>query len=243
MLLTDSINLLMLGSGLLGGFGHCAGMCGPLVATFSLNLPGQADASAAKAFVPHLFYHAGRITTYSVIGGIMGITGSFAGVVRSIEGFQNMTMAAIGLLMIIMGLAASGLFSLSRNPVRGRGRSGIAAFLSLTVNRVIRFISETHSAGSLYAIGMATGFIPCGLLYTAYIAAAGAGSSAHGQAEGLLTGMRMLFLFGLGTTPALLLIGRVAALKAEWVRRRFSLVAALCMIIAGGVLIYRSFRY
>jgi sulfite exporter TauE/SafE len=53
----------------------------------------------------------------------------------------------------------------------------------------------------------------------------------------------MLFLFGLGTTPALLLIGRVAALKAEWVRRRFSLVAALCMIMAGAILICRAFGY
>ena len=230
----------MFSSGLLGGFGHCAGMCGPLVAAYSLHLTGTTAAPQGKAFMPHLFYHAGRITTYSIIGGIMGITGSFAGVVRSIEGFQNMTMAAIGLMMVTMGIASSGLFSFSRG---GDCRKGVAAALSDAVSRMIRFISGTHSAGSFYAIGMATGFIPCGLLYTAYIAAAGAGSSSHSQAEGWLKGMQMLFLFGLGTTPALLLIGHVASLKSEWVRRRFSRVAAACMIVAGGVLIYRSFWY
>ncbi|MBI5848066.1 MAG: sulfite exporter TauE/SafE family protein [Nitrospirae bacterium] len=38
MLASDSIYLLMLGSGLLGGLGHCSGMCGPIVATYALNL-------------------------------------------------------------------------------------------------------------------------------------------------------------------------------------------------------------
>ena len=242
MLLTDPINLLMFSSGLLGGFGHCAGMCGPLVAAFSLNLSGPPQYPRGAA-VPHLFFHAGRITTYSIIGGVMGLTGSFAGVVQSIEGFQTMTMAAIGLMMVVMGLAAFGWISFFRVSGSGGAQTGMTARLSNAVNRVIRFISETHSAGSFYAIGLATGFIPCGLLYTAYIAAAGAGSSAHSQSEGLLKGMLMLFLFGLGTSPALLLIGQVAAFRAEWLRKKFYRISALCMIVVGAILIYRSFRY
>lgn len=233
----------MFGSGLLGGIGHCSGMCGPIVATYSLNLRSSSPLSWWYASLPHLFYNAGRITTYSIIGGIMGLTGSFAGVVQAIERFQNITMAGIGILMIIIGLAATGWFSLSRRQENAAEQKGFTTALSSAVNRMISFIAETHTSGSFYAIGMATGFIPCGLLYTAYIAAAGAGAGADSQAEGFLKGMLMLFLFGIGTAPSLFLIGRIAALKSEWIRKRFYRISSLCMIIIGAVLIYRSFNY
>lgn len=240
---TDSIYLLMFGSGLLGGIGHCSGMCGPIVATYSLHLRSSSPVSRGYTSLPHLLYNIGRITTYSIIGGIMGLTGSFAGVVQTIERFQNITMAVIGTLMIIMGLAATGWFSFGRSSDSASGQNSITAALGSAVNRMITFISETHTSGSFYAIGIATGFIPCGLLYTAYIAAAGAGAGSNSQAEGFLKGMLMLFLFGIGTAPALFLIGRIAALKGEWIRKRFYRISSLFMIIIGAMLIYRSFSY
>jgi len=236
----DSIYLLMLGSGLLGGFGHCSGMCGPLVAAYSLKLKDPACPVSSGSALHHLLYNLGRTTTYSIIGGIIGLTGSFAGVVQSIEKFQNITMAAIGLLMVIMGLAASGWFSLAW--LRA-DLTGPFSRISDFVYRVIRFISEAHTPGSFFAIGAATGFIPCGLLYTAYLAAAGAGAGSHSQAEGFLRGMLMLFLFGTGTTPALFLIGQIVALKGEWIRRRLYSFSALFMISIGAILIYRSIKY
>lgn len=230
----------MFGSGLLGGFGHCSSMCGPLVAAYSLNLSDASSPRPSVTALPHLFYNLGRLTTYSLIGGIMGITGSFAGVVHSIEKFQNITMAAIGIMMVIMGLAASGWLSLPR---LRNDLAGTASRVSDFVYRIIRFISETHTSGSFFAIGMVTGFIPCGLLYTAYIAAAGAGAGSHSQTEGFLKGMLMLFLFGIGTAPALFLIGKVVALKGEWIRRRLYSFSSLFMIVIGAILIFRSIRY
>jgi len=55
--------------------------------------------------------------------------------------------------------------------------------------------------------------------------------------------MLTLFLFGLGTAPALFLIGQVVALKGEWIRRRLYNFSALFMIAIGAILIYRSVRY
>jgi len=238
MLASDSVYALMFASGLLGGLGHCSGMCGPIVATYSLNLRASAAPPLSQAYLPHLLYNTGRITTYSSIGGIMGLTGSFAGVVQAIEKFQNITMAGIGALMILMGFAASGWFSFGR---KRENPSGLPAKVGSAVNRIISFISETHSAGSFYVIGMATGFIPCGLLYTAYIAAAGSGAGTNSQIEGFLKGMLMLFLFGIGTAPSLFLIGRLAAFKSNWIRKRLYLLSSFFMIMIGAMLIYRSF--
>lgn len=233
----------MFGSGLLGGLGHCSGMCGPIVAAYSLNLSSSGEATKPYTSLPHLLYNAGRITTYSIIGGLMGLTGSFAGIVQSIERFQAITMAGIGAMMILMGLAASGWFSFNRQTENSSGQKSIATTVTDAVRRVISFIAETQTSGSFYAIGMATGFIPCGLLYTAYIAAAGAGAGANGRVEGFVKGMLMLFLFGIGTAPSLFLIGRIAALKRDWIRKRFYRISALFMIIIGAILMYRAFAY
>ena len=60
----DLVSMFMLG---LLGTGHCIGMCGPLV----VALPGQFGSWSA-----HLIYNLGRIATYSLVGGIMGMIGS-----------------------------------------------------------------------------------------------------------------------------------------------------------------------
>lgn len=236
----DSVYLLMLGSGLLGGLGHCSAMCGPIVAAYSLRLGSVDSPAKIRAGLPHLFYNAGRITTYSIIGGIMGLTGSFAGVQQTIGRFQNITMAAIGAVMVLMGLAASGLFSFNRKEGTTKTQGNATAMLADLVRRIIAFIAGTQTSGAFYAMGMATGFIPCGLLYTAYIAAAGAGAGADGRVDGFLTGMLMLFLFGLGTAPSLVLIGRIAALRQDWIRKRLYRASAFFMMIIGAMLIYRA---
>ena len=70
----DTIFLLFLTTGFTVGFGHCIGMCGLIVVSLSLALGKRG------ILVPHLLYHAGRITTYTFLGGIVGLTGSFTSV-------------------------------------------------------------------------------------------------------------------------------------------------------------------
>ncbi len=211
-------------SGFLGSFGHCIGMCGPVVAAHALN-------SAGKSFLPQLLYNLGRITTYSIIGGLMGLTGSFAGVIHPVENFQDMRMAAIGLLMVGMGLAVGGWLPLGMGrTARGWGRMGA----------MVAFVTETGGVGAFFPLGLILGFIPCGLSYTAFIAAAGAGVHAGSQAEGFLKGMLMLFLFGLGTAPALLLLGSIVSVLGQQARLRLHKASAIAMILAGALFFYRA---
>jgi sulfite exporter TauE/SafE len=168
----------------------------------------------------------------------MGLTGSFSGIAGSIEGMQNITMAAIGIIMILLGAANLGYPFLKRKNAASRAEI-LSKFMD-AVARIISFISETHTPGAFYVIGMTTGFMPCGLLYTAYIAAAGAGAAAGTGLQGFLAGMIMMLFFGLGTTPSLLLIGRLASLRTEWIRRRLYIISALFMMTIGAVQIYRS---
>lgn len=211
-------------SGFLGGFGHCMGMCGPVVAAYALN-------PARRSYLPQLLYNLGRITTYGIIGGMMGLTGSFAGVINPVENFQNIVMAVIGVLIAVMGLAVGGWL-----PVRiGSNEAGCTA-----VGGMVRFVSETGSAGAFFPMGLLLGFIPCGLSYTAFIAAAGAGVHAGSRAEGFLKGMSMLFLFGLGTLPALLLLGGILSVVGQRTRLGLYRASAIAMIAAGAMFLYRA---
>jgi sulfite exporter TauE/SafE len=93
--------LLALGTGLLGGFGHCLGMCGPLVGAFGLVAPPGTP--AARVLGPQLAYHLGRVTTYALVGGAMGLTGSFVNVAGRLAGLQD-AVAVLGALFVLRGL-------------------------------------------------------------------------------------------------------------------------------------------
>jgi sulfite exporter TauE/SafE len=224
----DPIFLLTFTSGLLGGFGHCLGMCGPVVAAYSVHMKD-------KSLIPHILYSLGRITTYSILGGVMGLTGSFVSVVRHIERFQFITLGVAGVAMIAFGLAAGGWLPFFRRMLDSAGKT------PPWLEKSVHYISEMKTSGAFYPMGLLLGFIPCGLLYTALIAAAGAGVSASGHAEGFFRGMLLLLLFGLGTAPALVLLGQFMALKGDWVRNKLSQASALFMIFIGIIFLYRSF--
>ena len=86
MLSTEAIFLLYLSTGFTIGFGHCIGMCGPIVVSISLNLKEK------NILAPQLLYHLGRIITYAILGGVVAAAGSFTIVAANIESIQKGVM-------------------------------------------------------------------------------------------------------------------------------------------------------
>ncbi|MBI5098325.1 MAG: sulfite exporter TauE/SafE family protein [Nitrospirae bacterium] len=204
-------------TGLLGGFGHCIGMCGPLVASYTIrsspSLPYRS--SIINNLLPHLFYNIGRITTYMFIGAVMGLAGSFVNVAGRISGFQNTVAIIAGLLMILMGLSISGI-------------AGGMAWLERHNNLILKFaknILQGESLWQYYPLGALFGFLPCGLSYTLFMAAAGTGS--------MLSGMLTTFFFGIGTLPALLLFGLVAGYLSHKLRGLLYKLSGIIIILMG----------
>jgi uncharacterized protein len=196
-------------TGLLGSFGHCAAMCGPLVGSFAL---AAAPLGARRSLAGQLAYHAGRVTTYAAVGAVMGLTGSFVNVAGRLAGIQQVVAVLAGALMVLLGLGAAGLSTaLKRVEARASGK----------VIALVRGLLEGGGPSRLYPMGLALGLLPCGLSWTVFLGAAGTGSLP----EGLL----LALAFGLGTTPALLLVA--AAGSAVGLRARQALVRA------GGILV------
>ncbi len=145
------------------GSPHCVGMCGGF---------------ATAAGLP---WHAGRLTTYALLGALAGLGA------RWIPGsaWVPATVSAVLLVWFTARLA------------------GWAPALPFHTPRLVAFATSlgriTHPLGR-FGLGLATGLLPCGLTWSAMALALAAGSPAAGA----LT----MVAFGAGTLPALTLAAR-----------------------------------
>ena len=176
----DLVGFLTLG--MLGGFGHCVGMCSPFVLFVSRHYGadrrGRRGASAAQAW-----YTAGRIATYAALGAVAGALGGVVQLAGATLGLQRAASVVAGAVLVAWALAA--LSDLApRLYTGGRLFARIAGMLKGRV------------PGHPFATGLFLGLLPCGLVYSALIAAVARGGAVEGAAA--------MALFGLGTAPALL---------------------------------------
>ena len=216
--------LLAFTTGILGGFGHCIGMCGPLVASYTLAVPAQGARPVVATISSHLLYNLGRITTYGLIGAVMGLSGTFVNVAGRLAGSQNIVAVAAGVMMILMGLDIAG--------IRG-GTSWIERHNS-SVLRLAQRAGASQSWLRYYPLGLILGLLPCGLSYTVFIASAGTG--------GLFPGMVTALLFGLGTLPALLLFGTVISSLSASLRGAIYRASGIVVIFMGIYFLFRGIR-
>lgn len=227
MLPTDSVYPLLFVSGLLGGFGHCTLMCGPIAVSISLSMPRK------QSLKPHLLYHMGRVTTYSLIGGAAGLAGSFLGIAEFIAPIRKPVAAGTGILIMLFGLAMGGFIPRFR-PASGAGDSpGFPG-------RLLRFTRESDGAGAFYPLGLALGFLPCGLVYAALLSAARSGMDAGMPAEGFLRGFLAMAFFGSGTIGPLLIVAKAAGILGARMRNSLYRASAAMVAAAGAVFLFRA---
>ncbi len=145
--INSNISLLMLFvTGLLTSI-HCVSMCG------AINL--IASSSNNKDYKKPILYNLGRLTSYTIIGGIVGLVGS---ALKINEAFQGIIILIASLIMLLMGLNMMGLINFSLN---------------------FKFLNKFKSTNS-YVIGLLNGFMPCGPLQAMQIYALTTGSLIYG---------------------------------------------------------------
>lgn len=200
----------------LSGTGHCIGMCGPLVFAF----PGKTGKLSA-----HLCYHAGRLTTYTMVGIGLGSIGLAVAQISAAAGFDYLT--AITRIQVLFSLLA-GVFLL----IFGLGQLGLTRHPKLisiaSPDKIPGFRYLVRSAffksnPALMALtGMFMGFLPCGLSYAAFARAL--------TASRPLEGGTLLLAFGAGTLPGLLLVGTGASVLSRRYRRHCDIFSGILMI-------------
>lgn len=197
----------------LAGSVHCVGMCSPLAATV-------ASAHAWRGALG--LYHAGRITTYGILGAFLSGVGGFLDLPR----FQFLFswIAGVSVLLVAIGFTIP-----IRIPgVGARVVSGVGYLKSAFSKWLPR-----KSKSSIWILGMLNGLLPCGLTYAALLNTLGTGS--------MTTGFGLMVIFGLGTGPAMMGSGWLLKLmKNRWHISSRSWVT-VSLFICGLLLLARVF--
>ncbi len=136
------------------GTGHCVGMCGPLVFAF----PARSGRMSA-----HLFYHLGRIGTYTAVGGTMGAVGLGLSQLAGRSGLDS--LAWIARLQVGFSLLAAAfllVFGLSRlEIIREPAWMSLAAPEKIPgFGRILHSAGGGRSGSGMLVLGMCWGFCP-----------------------------------------------------------------------------------
>lgn len=194
---------------------HCVGMCGPLV----FALPTRQLSPAGKK-IAVVLYHTGRILTYTLFGLILG----FAGRRIYLAGFQQYFSITAGILILLL-LAHYFLVKKFWQPAL------IKKMYSGTQQLMIKLWSNPFR-GKFFFLGMANGILPCGMVY---LALAGALVSQR-----VLDSTFFMFLFGLGTLPAMVALGYFSTALGMPVRNLIRKSTPVFMVLIAVMLILRG---
>jgi sulfite exporter TauE/SafE/copper chaperone CopZ/plastocyanin len=201
------------GFGLLAGVSSCAALVGGIILSMSKqwNSLYSEEQATSKKLQPHIMFNSGRVISYIILGGVLGLIGSRLQISPQITAFL---IVAISLLMIALGFQMLGVKALKKFQ--------IAAPKSAT-----RYIANENNFQAKYApfiMGALTFFLPCGFTITAQSLALLSGNAFGGA---LIMGA-----FALGTVPSLLFIGlsSVKFSSKPHLAERFSKVAGFLVL-------------
>jgi uncharacterized protein len=219
--------LVVFAAGFAGSF-HCIGMCGGFACAL-----GRDSRGCGATVLRHLLYNSGRLTTYCFLGALAGALGQMVCTRQgatlmlpsgALDVAERVLAIIAGLLMIAMALQFFGVFQVFHRLAIGFGSSTFAMSL--------RSLLTTRSRAAPLAFGVFNGFLPCPLVY-----AFAAEAVSSGQA---LPGFLTMASFGLGTFPAMLMMGGVGRVLAPAWRQRGVWLAGSCILLLGIITLGRG---
>jgi len=222
----DSINVLsIITIAFLGSLGHCVGMCGGIVVAYTSTKICNSW-SKTKQTISHIFYSAGRIFTYMIIGMLFGYFGEVVTVSKTANA---VLLLLAGLLMILVGFSLIGKLKFLTLIEHSISKS---SWYQLTFKKLI----STNSLGGFLLLGMLNGLLPCGFVYFFAITAISTGSA--------LGGALVMLIFGISTVPALFSLGFfVGIFKQSALRNTMIKLAAILVITYGIFVIYHGYEH
>lgn len=204
-------------SGLVGSL-HCVGMCG----VFPLAL---AQSSPARNVPRQLLYNLGRLNTLAAIGALSGAAGMVVTAGGPTWLIARLLALVAGLFMVGVGLEMLGVLA----GVTARG----AALVQTTLRRLLGGVIASRSAAAPLALGVFNAFLPCQLIYAFAALAVGTAS--------VIEGTFTMLAFGLGTVPAMLIVGAAPGMLGTAARARFWRASGVLVVGFGMLTVLRAF--
>ena len=213
---------------------HCIAMCGGINLSQTLQKKTESSASVSRAmFQNAVAYNAGRVISYTIIGGILGGIGALTGMAGTLQTssfFQGLLKLLAGALMVVMGINMLGLFPKLR---RFHLRIPLPLFQKDKQNGNPKRNSNGNPKGgnasykrkTPFIIGLFNGLMPCGPLQSMQIVAL---ASAN-----IVTGALSMFFFALGTIPLMLGFGSIVAGLGKRFTKQVLKCGAILVVVMG----------
>jgi len=189
-------------------------MCGPLASIFGFA-QRERGRSGLALVGPYARYHGGRLTSYALLGILFGLAGALPVAMLAAGRGQAVLSLAIGLVTALLAVGWLGIVPFLPSPERIPGLRGLSDH--------VRRLALQGGRGGEFGLGIANGFLPCGPI--ALVALAAATSSAPWR------GAVSLLTFGLGTIPALILVGVGSGSLPPKARVGFRRVSAVLLLL------------
>ena len=186
--------------GIVASVSSCLAIIGSVVIAFSERYLAKKEKFFDYALKPNLLFHAGRLGSFFGLGGMLGAIG---GSINLSGQFIAIYTIIIAFVMAILGLNILGFFP------------SIAA-LGLRMPGMFRRkwdkLRQSENGWMPFFLGAFSFFLPCSFTQSMQLIALASGSFWQGAL--------ILFLFALGTVPALMLLGVTTA----WTRSKNILI-------------------
>ena len=167
--------------GVVASVSTCMAVVGGLVLSVSANF-----AKEGQKLRPQFFFHAGRLVSFFLLGGLIGMLGGF---VQFGPSSTFVLSLIVGLVMLILGVNLLDIF-----PGLKRFQPTLPTFFS---KHILALKTLNHTLTPVL-LGVVTFFLPCGFTQSMQLYALSSG--------GFWAGSMTLLAFALGTLPVLALL-------------------------------------
>lgn len=178
--------------GVVASLSSCMAVVGGLLLSMSAtyakekNINEKSSDFASKKNKPHIMFHVGRLISFFVLGGVIGIVGT----IFSLNIWVSVLLGVIiSLVMLLLGINLLDTFDWSKK---------LLPSMPKIVSKNALLISKFNHNATPFLVGVATFFLPCGFTQSMQLYTLTSG--------GFLDGALTMFIFALGTFPALAII-------------------------------------
>src|SRR3989344_275247 len=200
--------------GLTAAVSTCIAVTGGLLLACAARYSKQnPNLSGVEKFKPFALFNVGRIASYTLLGGLLGSFGSFFSYSPSFTGFVTMVVSVV---MLILGLQILGIF-----PLVSKLQPKIPKF----IGHKIEALNENGRLQAPFVLGALTFFLPCGFTQALQLYVLTRGSFAVGAIT--------MFMFSLGTLPALMSLGVISSFVKGRVHGYFLKFSGAVVVLLG----------